>query len=93
MSASQSHLSLPLGKVRKVGNLWDQGVLALVTGVQEGVFKVGFKPASTNMNNSSVLTAGCLCRAVRWVRSARWILGYEAEMLAEPHVSKSWALS
>lgn len=68
-------------------------MLALVTGVQEGVLKVGFKPASTNMNNSSVLAAGCLCRAVRWVCSARWILGYQAEMLAKPRVSKSWALS
>lgn len=94
MSASQLHLSLLLGEVRRVGNPWAQGVLALVTGAQEGVLKVGFKPASTNMNSSSVLAAGeCLCGAARWVHSARCILGYQAEMLAESRTSKNWALS
>jgi len=93
VSASQSHLALPLDKMRKVGSSWAQGMLALVTGAREGVFKVGFKPASRNMNNSSVLAAGCLCGAVRWVHSARQVLGYRAEMLAESHLSKNWALS
>ena len=93
VSASQSHISLPLGKVRKVRNPWAQGVLALVTGAQEDVLKVGFKPASTNRNSSSVLAAGCLCGTLRWVRSARWILEYRAEMLNKSHISKNWALS
>lgn len=75
VSASQWHLSLPLGKVGKVGNPWARRVFAVVTGAQEGVLKAGDKPVSANKNNSSVLAAGCLCGAARWVLSARWILG------------------
>lgn len=61
----------------------------MLAGAQEGVLRVHFKLPSTNKSNSPVLAAGCLCGAAGWVCSARWILGYQAELLTESCVFKT----